>query len=66
MYLVNQNLTTKVCGKVCGKVREESPYKVRVKVHVLTKLTKSPNQYLQKSLIQAGVLDKEKLKSECN
>ena len=59
MYLVNQNLTTKVCVKVRGKVREKSPYKVRVKVCVLTKLTKSPNQYLQKSLSQVGVLDKE-------
>ena len=54
MYLVNQNLTTQVCVKVHGKVR------------VLTKLTKSPIQYLQKSLIQAGVLDKEKLKLEYN
>ena len=62
MYLVNQNLTTKVCVKVRGK----SPYKVHVKVRVLTKLTKSPIQYLQKSLIQAGVLDKEKLKLEYN
>ena len=54
MYLVNQNLTTKVCEKVCGKV------------HVLTKLTKSPIQYLHKSPIQACVLDKEKLKLEYN
>ena len=61
MYPVNQNLTTKVC-----KSPQESSYKVHVKVHVLTKLTKSPIQYLQKSLIQVGVLDKEKLKSEYN
>ena len=60
MYLVNQNLTTKVCVKVHVKVHEKSPYKVRVKVCVLTKLTKSPIQHLQKSLIQAGVLDKRK------
>ena len=66
MYLVNQHLTTRVCVKVRGKVREKSPYKVHVKVRVLIKLTKSPNQYLQKSLIQAGVLDKEKLKLEYN
>ena len=66
MYLLNQNLTTKVCVKVCGKVHEKSPYKVHVKVHVLTKLIKSPIQYLQKSLIQAGILDKEKLKLEYN
>ena len=66
MYLVNQNLTTKVCVKVHGKVHDKSPYKVHVKVHVITKLTKSPIQYLQKSLIQADVLDKEKLKSEYN
>ena len=66
MCLVNQNLTTRVYVKVRGKVREKSPYKVRVKVHVLTKLTKSPNQYLQKSLSQVGVLDKEKLKLEYN
>ena len=59
MYLVNQNLTTQVCVKVHGKVREKSPYKVHVKVCVLTKLTKSPIQYLQESLIQVGVLDKE-------
>ena len=58
MYLGNQNLTTKIYVKVHGKVHE--------KVHVLTKPTKSPIQYLQKSLIQAGVLDKEKLKSEYN
>ena len=51
MYVINQNLTTRVCVKVHGKVH--------VKVCVLTKLTKSPNQYLQKSLTQAGVLDKE-------
>ena len=66
MCLVNQNLTTKVCVKVHGKVREKSLYKVHVKVCVLTKLTKSPNQYFQKSLIQAGVLDKGKLKLEYN
>ena len=59
MYLVNQNLTTRVCVKVHGKVHGKGPYKVHVKVHVLTKLTKSPIQYLQKSLIQVGVLDKE-------
>ena len=66
MYLVNQNLTTKVCVKVRGKLCEKIPYKVHVKVHVLTKLTKSPNQYVQKSLIQVGVLDKEKQKLEYN
>ena len=66
MYLVNQNLTTKVCVKVCGKVCEKSPYKVHVKVRVLTKLTKSPIQYLQESWIQASVLDKERLKLEYN
>ena len=55
MYLVNLNLAIKVCVKVQGK----SPYKVCVKVHVLTKLTKCLIQYLQESLIQAGVLDKE-------
>ena len=66
MYLVNQNLTTRVCVKVRVKVREKSTYKVRVKVCVLTKLTKSQIQYLQKSLSQVGVLDKEKLKSEYN
>ena len=56
MYLVNLNLATKVCVKVHVKVRE--------KVHVLTKLIKCPIQYLQESLNQAGVLDKEKLKFE--
>ena len=66
MYLVDQNLVTKVCVKVHGKVHEKSPYKVHVKVCMLTKLTKSPIQYLQKSLIQVGVLDKEKLKLEYN
>ena len=62
MYLVNLNLTTKVCVKSPW----ESPYKVCVKVCVLTKLIKSLIQYLQESLIQAGVLDKEKLKLEYN
>ena len=61
MYPVNKNLTTKVC-----KSPQESPYKFHVKVHVLTKLTKSPIQYLQESLIQTGVLNKEKLKLEYN
>ena len=63
MYLVNLNLTTKVYVKVREKVREKVRIRVRVKVRVLTKLIKCPIQYLQESLIQAGVLDKEKLKS---
>ena len=44
MYLVNLNLANKVCGKV----------------HILTKLTKCPIQYLQESLNPVDVLEKEK------
>ena len=52
MCLVNLNLATEFCVKV------------HEKVHVLTKLIKCPIQYLQESLNQMGVLDKEKLKFE--